>query len=488
MALADGLVKIVGPEHVSYKPDVLDACSRDESFAAPVKPKALVRPENADEVQAIVKWANETTTPLVPVSSGAPHFRGDTVPGVPGALIVDLSRMKRIMEVDRRNKIAIIEPGVTWTELQPYLAKDGLTLPMPLLPRSSKSVIASLLEREPMVIPKYHWTMLEPLRCCEIVWGNGDRMWTGEAGDQTGSLEERRNQFLYQVNPMGPYQTDFYRFVSAAQGSMGIVVCASLKCEVLPQVHKLLFVPSENPAALIDFAYKILRRRYGYELLILNGANLASIMEHKTGRIKSLSESLPRWVLILGLAGLKRLPEERIKLQENEINDIARDMGLRLDTAIPGDKDRRLGEILDRPSDAPYWKLRYKGNCQDIFFITTLDRAPEFVGAMYSLCGEAGYPVSDMGIYIQPVMQGVACHCEFSLPFAPDNRQELDRVKKLVIEGSKALMAQGAFFSRPYGSWADMVYGTDEQTTAVLKKIKGIFDPNNIMNPGKLCF
>ena len=45
-----------------------------------------------------------------------------------------------------------------------------------------------------------------------------------------------------------------------------------------------------------------------------------------------------------------------------------------------------------------------------------------------------------------------------------------------------------AYFSRPYGIWADMVYNSDARTTTVTQKIKQIFDPNNVMNPGKLCF
>jgi FAD/FMN-containing dehydrogenase len=49
-------------------------------------------------------------------------------------------------------------------------------------------------------------------------------------------------------------------------------------------------------------------------------------------------------------------------------------------------------------------------------------------------------------------------------------------------------MDAGAFFSRPYGAWADLAYGRDAATTAALRKLKAIFDPANVMNPGKLCF
>ncbi|MFC1971172.1 FAD-binding oxidoreductase [Chloroflexota bacterium] len=488
MALKEELESIVGSGGVLDAPETLAAYSKDESFVAPMMPEVVVKPRIADEVQAIVKWANQTATPLVPVSSGPPHFRGDTVPSVPGAVVVDLSGMKQIIKVDRRNKLAIIEPGVIWSELQSEAAKESMLIPMPLMPRRSKSVIGSLLEREPMITPKYHWTLLEPLRCCEVIWGCGDKMWTGEAGDQKGSLEERWGQFLLQVNPMGPYQTDYYRLVSAAQGSMGIVTCASLKCEIMPQIHKVFFVQSAKLEELIDFAYKVLRLRYGYELFIMNGANLASILAEGADQIKALKETLPPWILILGIAGLNRLPEERVRLQEKDIKDIALQDGQKLMTAIPGADGEQLLKILSQPSPDPYWKLRYKGGYNDVFFMTTLNRAPEFVNLMFSSSQSAGYSPSEINVYIQPTMQGVSCHCEFSLPFNPIDQNEVTRVKNLVTSGSKALMKQGAFFSRPYGSWADMVYSRDAQTTTVLKKVKGIFDPNSVMNPGKLCF
>ena len=133
-----------------------------------------------DEVpNVIVLWANETQTPLVPVSSGAPHYRGATYPAVPEAVLVDLSGMKQILRIDRRNRLALIEPGVTYTELRPALQAEGLRMIAPLLPRLNKSVIASLLEREPAMSPRYQWNWAEPLRSLEIIWGNGDKFYSG---------------------------------------------------------------------------------------------------------------------------------------------------------------------------------------------------------------------------------------------------------------------------------------------------------------------
>ena len=58
----------------------------------------------------------------------------------------------------------------------------------------------------------------------------------------------------------------------------------------------------------------------------------------------------------------------------------------------------------------------------------------------------------------------------------------------LYLESSRALMSSGAFFSRPYGPWAPMVYARDRNGAQMLQRLKGVFDPAGILNPGKLCF
>jgi hypothetical protein len=144
--------------------------------------------------------------------------------------------------------------------------------------------------------------------------------------------------------------------------------------------------------------------------------------------------------------------------------------------------------VVKRPSEEPYWKLRHKGACHDIFFLTIYDKLSELIGVMYDLADEAGYPASDVGVYLQPIVQGSSCHCEFNLFYNPGNPSELVRVRELSHSATKVLMDKGAFFSRPYGESARTIVNRDAATTAALTKVKAILDPNDIMNPGKLCF
>ncbi len=480
------LAAIVGDANVSDEPEAIEAYSRDESFVRRMKPQFVARPENVDEVQEIVKWANSTGTPLIPVSSGPPHFRGDTVPSL-GGVVVDLSRMKRIIRINRRNRVAMVEPGVTFAELQLELKNEGMRLPMPLCPRSSKSVIGSCLEREPTIIPKYQWDISDPLLCTEVVFGTGDLFRTGEAAGP-GSLEDQWASGQAQTNAMGPFQVDFFRLIQGSQGTMGILTWATVKCELLPQMQKTFLVASQRLEDLLDFTYKLLWARLGDELLVLNNFNLATLLAKNPDEIKSLRETLPPWVLIVCVAGYERLPQERVDYQEKDVMDTAQRFGVTPVTAIDGVQGSDILEALSTVYAEPYWKLRYRGGCHDIFFLTTLGQTPEFVACMDQMAAEAGHPGIDIGVYLQPQIQGRACHCEFNLNYDPANPKELEKVRKLFFDASKALMGMGGFFSRPYGPWAEMAYRRDGQSAMALRKVKGIFDPNNVMNPGKLCF
>jgi hypothetical protein len=120
--------------------------------------------------------------------------------------------------------------------------------------------------------------------------------------------------------------------------------------------------------------------------------------------------------------------------------------------------------------------------------LTLYDQLPELMRVMYNAAGELGYPTSDIGIYLQPIVQGTNCHCEFNLFYNGENPSDNVRVRELSARAIRNLMAKGAFFSRPYGENARMIFNRDAATVAALKKVKAIVDPNNIMNPGKLCF
>jgi hypothetical protein len=441
-----------------------------------------------EEVQKLVKLANETNTPLVPVSSGPPHFRGDTVPGIGGAIIVDLSGMKKIIRVDRARRVAMVEPGVTFGELIPAVEKEGLRLNMPLLPRKSKTVVGSMLEREPVIMPGYHWDISDPLACLEVVFGTGDFFRTGQAAGP-GTVEEQWATGGVQKAPYGPGTASWQRLIQGAQGTMGIVTWASLRCELLPKLEEPFVVGSSNLDTLLELTSWLIRLRMVNECFILNNTNLAAIFTKKWPKdYQNLKDALPTWTLFYTVAGYEFFPEERVSSHIKGITDITQRLGVEAVKAAGGVSANEILKVVQQPSGEPYWKLRYKGACHDIFFLTINDKLEGQIGVMNDLAEKAGYPASDIGVYLQPIVHGTSCHCEFNLFYDPGNPSELNRVKELSTSAIKNLMAKGAFFSRPYGESAGMIINRDAATVAVLTKLKKIFDPNHVMNPGKLCF
>ena len=121
-------------------------------------------------------------------------------------------------------------------------------------------------------------------------------------------------------------------------------------------------------------------------------------------------------------------------------------------------------------------------------FKSPLKRVPEFEALIHTVLTEHNYAHRDMGIYLLPMERGRAVHFECDLHCDLSDQQESEQVKQLWLTLSQTLINKGALFDRPYGAWADMIYAKTGSYTTKLKELKKELDPNNIMNPGKLCF
>jgi FAD/FMN-containing dehydrogenase len=461
-------------------------------------PVCVVRPCDAQQVVSVVRLAKEAGVNLVPVSSGPPHLKGGTVPADEG-LVLDLSGMDGIIRLDRRNKVAIIEPGVTFEALRSRAREAGLRPLMPLLPRSTKSITGSYLEREPTTIPRHHWDMTDPLLCVEVVFGTGDVFRTGSAAGP-GSLEDQWALGNAQKNPMGPAATDLLKLVQGAQGTMGIVTWASVSLALVPAVRHVNFVTGDDPEPLLRMARELCRKKLGDELLLLDSVNMSLMISCIHGdeadegagvKVTSAPSAVPggRFTLVYAVAGYPGyLPEERVAYQERDIGEIAGGLGLRPAPEFGGITGEEMGRLLDGPCPGRHWKSRLEGACQDVFFLTTMDRAPEFIEVMDRTASDSGLDPGKIGTYLQPVQQGRSCHLEFNIFFDPDDEGARARAHSAAADASAAMAHRGAFFSRPYEPWVEEAYQRCGDTVSALHKLKEVFDPGDILNRGKLCF
>ena len=484
MDILKDLAAITGAEFVTGDEAVLSEYAADLSFTKASKPEAVVYPKTAEEVSRIVKWANENNMPLIPVSSPI-HLYGTTVPKQ-GGVIVNMKRFDEIYEIDTVNRFVRFGVGVSWEKLTAALKEQGMRVILPLAPRGDRSVATDHLEREVTTSMVYDYG--EPTQSMEVVFPNGDIFRTGSASAPKFPYSPARG-----ANPAGP-GLDFYRLLQCAQGTMGIVTWMSLKIQSIPLIDKIKFAPLECIDDGTAFLYRILPRRIGQECLILNNVDLAALLASDEEQFEKYKASLPPYTLILTVSGLIRRPEEKIDYEEHFLSDVMRNefQKIVLTDTLPGfpGAAAKLLEVLRNPwpKDKPYWKSVPKGAYQDLFFIAKPENAQKFIDIVKDTAGKRSYPFESIGIYKQPIEHNRACQLQFTFYYDPACQASADEVKAVYREAFEALHDAGGYFTRPYGDMADRLYGRAASYTAALKKVKALFDPNNIMNPGNLCF
>ncbi|NVM52467.1 MAG: FAD-binding oxidoreductase [Candidatus Helarchaeota archaeon] len=478
------LVKIVGEDFVVDDPAKIKENLTDYSFFPKHYPQYVIFPKTLKEVQKIVKLANKCEIPVIPRSSDV-GFYGEGFPAQ-GGIVVKLSRMNGILDINERNRVIRIETGVKWKDIQEPLKKAKLRPNMHLFPHPEKSVLSSYLERYPSIIPMYEYS--EPLGALEVVMGNGVIFRTGSAAGP-GKPEEAPDSVKF-VDPAGPGSSDFYRIIQGSQGTICVVTWGSLKVETIPTLQKACFLSTENLDSLIECIYRFQRRMIGYECFVLNNVNWAIILSQQLSMdYAHLQKALPPWVMLLVFGGLKRYPEEKIAYEEEILFEITKEFAFAPQKDLPEipNADQEILKIIGEPwQKDPYWKFSLKGNCCDIFFLTTMDKVPTFDKAIKEKIQQLGGSTDSLGVYLQPIEYGRACHVEYNLFYDETNSEELQRIQEIYREASKVIYDLGGFFSRPYGIWAEMVYTRDNIYTDTTKKTKEVFDPNNIMHPGYL--
>jgi FAD/FMN-containing dehydrogenase len=337
-------------------------------------------------------------------------------------------------------------------------------------------------------MPKYHWDIADPLCDVEIIYGSGDLFRTGAAAGP-GTLEEQWEVGGAQKEAAGPSSASWYRVIQASQGTMGIVTWASARCEILPQLEEPFLVGSNDLDKIMEMVHWLQRLQLVNECFILNNTDMATIMaQGKPADYYRIRSTLPVWILFYTVAGYDYLTEERVKGQILDIKELSQRVGLEAVQSLASVSAFELLKAVQSPPGNFHWKAPAGWTCQDIFFITPFQKVTELTDLRHEITEEAGYSIADMGVYIQPIVQGVNYHVEFNIFYNPEDPAITACVRELSVDGVRRLMDRGAFFSRPYGESTGIIMNRDAATVNTLRKVKSIVDPAGIMNPGKLCF
>lgn len=202
------------------------AYADDLTEEEPAVPGVVLLPETTAEVQAIVRAAGRDRVPLTVRVTGS-NVAGLAVPPAGGA-VVDLSRMDRIVELDRDEAVVVVEPGVTWAGLKAALGGTGLRVGYPLSPPHT-SVLANCLLDGLGNLSLRHGSLGDWLTGVEAVLPDGTLVRTGTAAASDkwcarGPLPDLTGLFV------------------AWQGATGIVVRGGIHLWPEPAFRRRLFV------------------------------------------------------------------------------------------------------------------------------------------------------------------------------------------------------------------------------------------------------
>jgi 4-cresol dehydrogenase (hydroxylating) len=185
-------------------------------------PSAAVAPTEVDQVQAIVRTANQYKIPLYPISTGKNFAYGGPAPNLRGSVVVDLKRMNRILEVNAERNFALVEPGVSYFDLYRYIQERGLKVWLDCPDPGWGSPVGNTLDRGIGYTLGFYRDHVGANYGMEVVLANGEVMRTGMGAMPNGKTWQEY-KYGFGPDPAGLF----------AQGNYGIVTKMGLR--LMPQ-------------------------------------------------------------------------------------------------------------------------------------------------------------------------------------------------------------------------------------------------------------
>ncbi len=231
------LKSIVSEDRVYIGDDINEDFSHDELSEVHKYPDIVIEALSADEVSKIMKYANENKIPVVARGSGTGLVGGAVA--VHGGILISLQKMNRILELDENNFTLTLEPGVLLMEIAEYLTEKGLFYPPD--PGEKTATIGGNISTNAggMRAVKYGVTR-DYVRYIEVVLPNGEIIELG------GKIV--KNSSGYSLKDI----------IVGSEGTLGIVTKASLKILPIPQKSISLLIPFNDIDGAISSVPKIM--------------------------------------------------------------------------------------------------------------------------------------------------------------------------------------------------------------------------------------
>ena len=452
------LQAILGSDNVLFGSAINPDYAHDELGGIASMPEVLVRVRSTADVSAVMKYAYEHTIPVTVRGSGT-GLVGAAVP-IHGGILLETTKMNKILALDENNLTVTVQPGVLLMELSAFAEKNDFLYPPD--PGEKSATIGGNISTNAggMRAVKYGVTR-DYVRSLTVVLPNGEI--------QTFGAAVAKNSSGYSLKDL----------IIGSEGTLAVICEAVLKLVPLPKVSVSLLVPFRDMKAAIEAVPHIIRSKVTPTAIEYMSRDTILFSESYLG--KRFPDTKNDAYILLTFDGNT---QAQVDADMSIVADLCLELGA-LDAYIVDTDERKksvwsargafLEAIKASTTEMDECDVVVPGNRVDTFIKYTHELAAEFSVRIPSF-GHAGD--GNLHVYICRDALDVT-DWEITKKAVFDRMYEKATELGGLVSGEHGIgFAKKEFLRRQYG----------ETPIALMQGIKQVFDPKNILNPGKVCF
>ena len=452
------LEAIVGQENVIFGEAINPDYAHDELGGISRMPEVLVRVQNTQQVSAVMRHAYEHNIPVTVRGSGT-GLVGAAVP-LHGGILLETTKMNKILALDPNNLTVTVQPGVLLMELAAFAEENDFLYPPD--PGEKSATIGGNISTNAggMRAVKYGVTR-DYVRALTVVLPNGEI--------QTFGAAVAKNSSGYSLKDL----------IIGSEGTLAIICEAVLKLVPLPKVSVSLLVPFPDMKTAIEAVPEIIRSKITPTAIEYMSRDTILFSESYLG--KRFPDTKNDAYILLTFDGNSN---EQVDRDMSTVAELCLNIGA-LDAYIVDTEERKksvwsargafLEAIKASTTEMDECDVVVPGNQVDTFIKYTHELAKEFNVRIPSF-GHAGD--GNLHVYI----------CRDAL-----NEEDWEKTLSACFDRMYAKAVElGGLVSGEHGigyakrDFLHRQYG--ETPIALMQGIKQVFDPKNLLNPGKVCF
>jgi glycolate oxidase len=452
--IASRLQGIVGGEYLRSDRASLDVYGVD-ALGKGHPPDIVVIPANTAEVAAIARLCNEQRVPLVVRGAGT-GFTGGAVP-TSGGVLLSMERFNRILEIDELNLLAVVEPNVINADLQRAVEKVGLFYPPDPASLNQSSIGGNVAECAGGPRAFKYGTTKRYVLALEAVLPTGEMIDTGS--------KAVKNVVGY----------DLTQLLVGSEGTLAIVTKITVRLVPKPPASATMLATFDGIRAAVDAVSELIRRRVVPAALeLIDRDSLAAIDANLSGTLVPPGTAA---ALIVEVDGTARGVEEDL----DRVVDACRTVGAGAIRRASSDDERETIWSLRRQTSVALKATGLVKINHDV--VVPRGRVPELFDVIAEMKRTYGLRVASFG-------HAGDGNIHVNLLITPGDADEAARAKQaerflfthvVALEGSISGEHGIGFAKAPY---LPLELSADE--IALMQRVKAAFDPNGILNPGKI--